>query len=467
MNSVAKFLRSGSSPSNSAAGSLGRPESKILAERISECLNVFCNVRIVEGEVLGDEALRLKFDNLRLHFLMWAKASLSKKLKPKISSSLGLTTLRLQTLMKDEDRLEEEHGLFKIYDTNTTQNYTTSRLGLACRTTYFALVGGEEGLPRKNTHKAWRISNGVQYLTFVQLLKELIDDLDAATGSEWTIHEEKAYIADVVATMSSVDLELVKESGMDDNDLIANAALAQLKRLSRKDSSQRVQDCQPVDAESLELGRPIRALDDNMFSTFGGSEPISKVNMDIQERFTRLKELSKETCAADSLPSVPVHLLAQRRILSEIRRFNDAPPFISLSLIGSSLNHVLGIFVGPPDTPYEIGIFFVRFQIPEQYPLVPPKCRLVTKIYHPNIDRNGEVCLNVLDKEWQPVWSLSDLLLAIIALLEEPNEDDFSNSEVAHMKKNDRRQFDTNARDWTKKYATGEWPQLHELEWGS
>ena len=460
MDSVAKFLRSGSSSRNLAVSTLGDSETQTVAHRIRECLNIFYNFRIVGGDVSGDEALRLKFDNLELHFLIWAKASLSKKLKPKISNSIGLTILRLQTLLDDEDSMEKEYGLVKTYYVTATQN---SRLGLACRTTYLALVG-EEDLPRMKTHKAWWISNGDRYLTLMQLLKELIDDLDAATGSEWTIHEEKAYIADVVATLSAADLELVKGSGMDEDDPIANAASAQLKRITQKDSSQQSQDRRAVDGESSEPGRPISAKDNDIFSTSGGVEPISKATVDIQERFRTLKEHCKRTYEGAPLPSVPSHHLAQRRILSEIRRFNDAPPFTSLSLIGSSLKHILGIFVGPPDSPYENGIFFVRFQIPEQYPLVPPKCRLVTKIYHPNIDRNGEVCLNVLDKEWQPVWSLSDLLLAIAALLEQPNQDDFSNSEVAQMKTNNRRQFDANARDWTKRYATGEWPQLHELE---
>lgn len=51
---------------------------------------------------------------------------------------------------------------------------------------------------------------------------------------------------------------------------------------------------------------------------------------------------------------------------------------------------------GPDQTPYEGGRFHLELYLPEDYPMEAPKIRFLTKIYHPNIDRLGRICLDVL-----------------------------------------------------------------------
>ena len=50
-----------------------------------------------------------------------------------------------------------------------------------------------------------------------------------------------------------------------------------------------------------------------------------------------------------------------------------------------NLYNWVGYLKGPPDTPYENGVFVIDIQIPEQYPLQPPVVRFETTIFHPNV----------------------------------------------------------------------------------
>lgn len=65
-----------------------------------------------------------------------------------------------------------------------------------------------------------------------------------------------------------------------------------------------------------------------------------------------------------------------QREFNEVSRSDEvAKNLISIELVNNSLVELRGRIAGPPDTPYEGGIFHLEIKIPETYPFNPPKVR--------------------------------------------------------------------------------------------
>jgi ubiquitin-protein ligase len=109
--------------------------------------------------------------------------------------------------------------------------------------------------------------------------------------------------------------------------------------------------------------------------------------------------------------------------------------------------------IGPGDSPYAGGIFFLDINFPSDYPFKPPKVSFTTRIYHPNINSNGSICLDILRDQWSPALTISKVLLSICSMLTDPNPDDPLVPEIAHVYKTDRPRYESTAREWTRKYA--------------
>ncbi|KAG7806271.1 hypothetical protein KL921_004999 [Ogataea angusta] len=108
---------------------------------------------------------------------------------------------------------------------------------------------------------------------------------------------------------------------------------------------------------------------------------------------------------------------------------------------------------GPSGSPYEGGKFKLELFLPDDYPMLAPKVRFLTKIYHPNIDRLGRICLDVLKANWSPALQVRTILLSIQALLSSPNPDDPLANEVAEEWKSNEQNAIKTAREWTERFA--------------
>ncbi|UZJ55432.1 hypothetical protein CBS101457_004752 [Exobasidium rhododendri] len=95
---------------------------------------------------------------------------------------------------------------------------------------------------------------------------------------------------------------------------------------------------------------------------------------------------------------------------------------------------------------YKTGSFHFTFAINSNYPHEPPKVKCTQKIYHPNLDLEGNVCLNILREDWKPVLNLNSIMVGLQYLFLEPNADDPLNKEAAEDLRKDRSQFASNVK---------------------
>ncbi len=146
--------------------------------------------------------------------------------------------------------------------------------------------------------------------------------------------------------------------------------------------------------------------------------------------------------------------MAQRRIereLAEMRR--DPPSNCQAGPVGTNLFEWEGTILGPAESVYEGGVFHLAIQFPVDYPFKSPTIRFKTRIYHPNINATGLICLDILKTNWSPVLTIGKTLLSISSLLTDPNPDDPFMPDIARQFKTNRAAYDEEARRWTRLYA--------------
>ena len=106
---------------------------------------------------------------------------------------------------------------------------------------------------------------------------------------------------------------------------------------------------------------------------------------------------------------------------------------------------------GPTETDYEGGVFVARLKFPPDYPLSPPKMTFISEVWHPNVYKNGEVCISILhapgedpahyessSERWSPVQSVEKILISVVSMLAEPNDESPANVDAAKMWRDDK-----------------------------
>ncbi len=148
-------------------------------------------------------------------------------------------------------------------------------------------------------------------------------------------------------------------------------------------------------------------------------------------------------------------MAAERRINKELQNLGKVPPsnFSAVPIYDDIFNWKATI-MGPINSPYEGGVFYLNIIFPTDYPSKPPEINFITRIYHPNIDSNGSInSCDILKDQWSPTLTISNVLLSISSLLCDPNIDDPLVPRIAHLYIRYKPWYERFAREWTQKYA--------------
>lgn len=148
--------------------------------------------------------------------------------------------------------------------------------------------------------------------------------------------------------------------------------------------------------------------------------------------------------------------MSAKRIAREWREMQtDAPGNCTAGPVSDeNVYKWTGSIIGPDGSPYAGGVFWLDIEFPVDYPFKPPRILFTNKVFHPNINAQGGICLDILKDQWSPALSIGKVLLSISSLLTDPNPKDPLVPEIALLYENDRTKFNQIAREWTLRYAT-------------
>lgn len=146
--------------------------------------------------------------------------------------------------------------------------------------------------------------------------------------------------------------------------------------------------------------------------------------------------------------------MSLKRLKRELLDLEKEPiPNISASIMNDDIHQWTATIAGPAGSPFEGGIFILNINFPLDYPYKAPKVTFVTKIYHPNINSAGSICLDILKANWSPALTVAKVLLSISSLLDDPNPDDPLVPEIAHQYNTRKEKYIETAKKWTEMYA--------------
>ncbi|XP_023502558.2 ubiquitin-conjugating enzyme E2 L3 isoform X2 [Equus przewalskii] len=148
-------------------------------------------------------------------------------------------------------------------------------------------------------------------------------------------------------------------------------------------------------------------------------------------------------------------MAASRRLMKELEEIRKCgmKNFRNIQVDEANLLTWQGLIV-PDNPPYDKGAFRIEINFPAEYPFKPPKITFKTKIYHPNIDEKGQVCLPVISAEnWKPATKTDQVIQSLIALVNDPQPEHPLRADLAEEYSKDRKKFCKNAEEFTKKYG--------------
>ncbi|KAJ3182250.1 NEDD8-conjugating protein ubc12 [Gaertneriomyces sp. JEL0708] len=161
-----------------------------------------------------------------------------------------------------------------------------------------------------------------------------------------------------------------------------------------------------------------------------------------------------DAAAANKKPKTTA---AQIRLQKDLGDMDRLPSTMTLTFPDPNDVFQFELTIKPDEGFYKGGLFRFTFKVNSNYPHEPPKVLCTQKIYHPNIDLAGNVCLNILREDWKPVLNIQAVMVGLQYLFLEPNADDPLNKDAAEVLRANRRLFEQNvSRSMKGGYVDGE-----------
>lgn len=101
------------------------------------------------------------------------------------------------------------------------------------------------------------------------------------------------------------------------------------------------------------------------------------------------------------------------------------------------------IVIEPNEGPYVGGTFVFEGHFPEDYPMNPPKVLITQRVFHPNLDYQGNICLSILRESWTPVQTLSSVADGLLFLMQYPNDEDPLDVEAGRVMRESKQNFES------------------------
>ncbi|UJR31738.1 hypothetical protein I4U23_019218 [Adineta vaga] len=138
---------------------------------------------------------------------------------------------------------------------------------------------------------------------------------------------------------------------------------------------------------------------------------------------------------------------SQRRLFKDLQKIrSEELPGIHAIPVDDDMRVWNALIDGPVDTCFEDGLFTLRMEFTDNYPLTPPIVRFTCKMFHPNVYADGSICLDILQRNWSPTYDVCAILTSIRSLLNDPNPNSPANNEAAKLFVENRRLYEAKVR---------------------
>jgi len=140
--------------------------------------------------------------------------------------------------------------------------------------------------------------------------------------------------------------------------------------------------------------------------------------------------------------------MATARLMSDLKELTMEPNegCSAAPLNDDNLLIWAGSLFGPSDTAWEGGIFSMRIFFTPEYPVKPPKVRFTCDIFHPNVYHDGVLCLDIIQDQWKPIYTVANILISVQSMLTDPNCSSPANPEAAQLYTADRKEYNRRVR---------------------